>query len=251
MIVYFIGAGPGDPQLLTIKAGKIIKKADIIIYAGSLINKKILKFARKSALIYDSSKMSLEEVLKIIRKAKLQNKVVARIHSGDPSIYGAIQEQILWCQKQAVPYEVIPGVSSFCAAAAALKQELTLPGINQTVIITRLSGRTKVPPKEDLSVLSRIKATLVIFLSIEMIDKVVKKLLLGYDRDTPVAVVSKASWPDEKIIRGTLKDIAGKIKGEGIRAQALIFVGDVLRGKDFKRSKLYDKNFSHSFRKAK
>lgn len=251
MMVYFIGAGPGDPQLLTIKAKETIKRADIIIYAGSLINKKILEFARKSALTYDSSKMNLGEVLKVIRKASSAKKIVARIHSGDPSIYGAIQEQMLWCRKNRIPFEVIPGVSSFCAAAAALKQELTLPGISQTVIITRLSGKTKVPPKEDLKALSRIRATLVIFLSIEMIGEVVKKLLSGYAKDTPVAIVYRASWQDELIIKGTLKDIAAKVKYENIKSQALIFVGDVLKGAGFEKSKLYDQDFSHAFRKKK
>lgn len=251
MMVYFIGAGPGDPQLLTIKAKETIKRADIIIYAGSLINKKILEFARKAALTYDSSKMNLGEVLKVIRKASSAKKIVARIHSGDPSIYGAIQEQMLWCRKNRIPFEVIPGVSSFCAAAAALKQELTLPGISQTVIITRLSGRTKVPPKEDLKALSRIKATLVIFLSIEMIGEVVKKLSRGYAKDTPVAIVYRASWQDELIIKGTLKDIAAKVKNKNIKSQALIFIGDVLKGAGFEKSKLYDQDFSHAFRKKK
>ncbi len=249
MIVYFIGAGPGDPELLTIKAKKTIEAADIIIYAGSLINKGILKFARTSTLTYDSSNMTLEQVLEIMRKAKATKKIIARIHSGDPSLYGAIQEQIIWCEEEKISYEVIPGVSSFCAGAAALNQELTLPNISQTVIITRLSGRTKVPEKEDLKVLARIKATLVIFLSIQDIDTAVAQLLCGYNNDTPVAVVSKASWPDEKIIRGTLKDIAKKVKQADIKRQALIFVGEVLRKEGFEKSKLYDKNFTHSYRK--
>lgn len=248
MIVYFIGAGPGDPQLLTIKARKIIQSADIIIYAGSLINKAILKFARDSALICDSSRMALQEVLGIMRKAQPTKKIIARIHSGDPSVYGAIQEQILWCEKEKVSFEVIPGVSSFCAGAAALKQELTLPDISQTVIITRLTGRTKVPKKEDLQALARIKATLVIFLSVQNIDKVVKQLLCGYNSNTPVAIVSKASWPDERIIKGTLCDIARKVRQADIKRQALIFVGDVLKRKGFKKSKLYDKSFTHSYR---
>ncbi len=276
MKIYFIGAGPGDPELLTIKAKKIIRKADIIIYAGSLINPAILKFAPKSALSYDSSKMSLDEVIAIFQtvqrsetkdKLSLRDrgrsrpsptlgrrsnpKIIARIHSGDPSIYGAIQEQISWCEKEKIPHEVIPGVSSFCAAAASLKQELTLPDISQTVIITRLAGRTKVPAKEDLRVLAKIKATLVIFLSIDKIEEVVKQLLCGYKSDTPVAIVSRASWQDEKKITGTLKDITWKVKQEKITKQALIFVGDVLKRKDFELSKLYDKNFTHGFRDAK
>lgn len=249
MKVYFIGAGPGNPGLLTIKAKGIIGRAAIIIYAGSLVNRKILKLAAKNASIYDSSKMTLEEVLGIMLKAKATEKVIARIHSGDPSIYGAIQEQISWCEAEDVPCEVIPGVSSLLAGAAALRQELTLPNISQTVIVTRLSGRTKVPSKENLKALSRIGATLAIFLSIDKIGEVARQLLHGYDIDTPVAVVSRASWPDEKIIRGTLNDIADKVKRERIDRQALIFVGDVLKRKDFKKSRLYDKTFSHSYRK--
>ena len=249
MKVYFVGAGPGNLDLLTIKAKDVISRADIIIYAGSLVNQGILGFAAKSALIYDSSKMTLEEVLKVMRNAKPTKKVIARVHSGDPSIYSAIQEQVSWCDKEKISYEVIPGVSSFCAAAASLKQELTLPDIAQTVIITRLSGRTKVPKKEDLRVLSRIRATLVIFLSVDKINEVVKQLLYGYKSGTPVAVVCRGSWPDEKIIRGTLKDIARKVKRERIDRQALIFVGDVLKSKDFQKSRLYDKSFPHSYRK--
>jgi len=249
--VYFIGAGPGDPGLLTIKAKNIIGRADIVIFAGSLVNQGVLRFAAKSARAYDSSKMTLEEVLTIMEKAKESEKTIARIHSGDPSIYGAIQEQIAWCDKEAVPYEVIPGVSSFCAGAASLKQELTLPGIAQTVIITRFSGRTKVPEKESLKALSRIKATLIIFLSIDKISEAAKQLRYGYDSKTPAAVVFRASWPDEKIIKGTLADIADKVKREKINRQALIFVGDVLKKKGFKMSRLYAKGFAHSYRKKR
>ena len=251
MKVYFIGAGPGDPELLTIKAGNIIARADIIIYAGSLINKDILKLAAKKALVYDSSKMSLEQVLKVMRKAKAADKIIARIHSGDPSIYGAVQEQMDWCEKQGIDYQVIPGVSSFQAAAASLKQELTLPGVSQTVILTRISGRTKVPLKEGLQRLAGARATMVIFLSVDRIGAVIKKVKKGYGLDTPVAVIFRASWPDEKIIRGTLKDIAAKVERQGINRQALIFVGDVLKRKGFKKSRLYDKSFAHSYRKKK
>ena len=239
MKVYFIGAGPGDPGLLTIRAMEIIKRSDIIIYAGSLVNKAILKITPGKACRYDSSKMSLGEITAIMRKAKSSEKLIARIHSGDPSIYGAIQEQIAWCEKEGVRYEIIPGVSSFSAAAAALKQELTLPGISQTIIITRLSGRTKVPEKEELTRLARIRATLVIFLSAEYIGKVVARVLQGYGPDTPAAVVYRASWPDEKIIKGTLKNIAAKTKQAGVRKQALIFVGDVLKRRGFEKSILY------------
>lgn len=251
MKVYFIGAGPGDPELLTIKAKNIISRADIIIYAGSLVNRDILTLAAGGVSVYDSSKMTLEEVLCVMQNAKPGKKVVARIHSGDTSIYSSIQEQIAWCDKEKVPYEVIPGVSSFCAGAASLKQELTLPDISQTVIVTRLSGRTKVPKKEDLKTLSRIKATMVIFLSVDKIDEVAGRLSYGYESDTPVAVVSRASWPDEKIVRGTLEDIAEKVKREKINRQALIFVGEALKKKGFKKSRLYDESFAHSYRKKK
>lgn len=248
--VYFIGAGPGDLELLTLKAVKIIRKADIIIYAGSLVNKDILKFARKAAVSYDSAKMNLEEVLRIIEKEKFNQKIIARLHTGDPSLYGAIQEQMDWCEKEGIAYEVIPGVSSFQAAAASLRQEWTLPGVTQTVILTRISGRTEVPKKEDLAALAKIRATMVIFLSIQEIGRVVKKLRQGYSLDTPVAVIEKVSYPDEKKISGTLRDIADKVKDAGIKRQALIIIGDVLR-KKYRLSKLYDKHFTHGFRKKK
>ncbi|MBI5124332.1 MAG: precorrin-4 C(11)-methyltransferase [Candidatus Omnitrophica bacterium] len=248
MRVYFIGAGPGDPQLLTLKASKIIRKADIIIYAGSLINRDILNLAKKNARRYDSSSMSLEEVLGLIKRAKGTDSIVARIHSGDPSIYGAIQEQMDWCEKEGIDYYVVPGVSSFQAVSASLKQELTLPGVSQTVILTRASGRTKVPTREDLKKLAETRATMAIFLSIDQIENVVKKIINGYGSDTPVVVIEKVSFPEERIIRGTLSDIAKKVKEAGIRRHALIIVGDVLK-KDYLKSKLYDKDFEHIFRK--
>lgn len=249
--VYFIGAGPGDPELLTLKAKKIIEKADIIIYAGSLVNKEVLKFAKSGAKIYNSAKMNLEQITKIFKNAQSANKTIVRLHTGDPSIYGAIQEQMDFCDKVGLEYSVVPGVSSFCAAAASLKQELTLPDVSQTVILTRISGRTKVPKKEDLGKLAKIKATLVIFLSMDKIEEIVKKLLSGYNRNTPVVVVYRASWPDEKIISGTLFDIASKVKKAGIKKQALIFVGEVLAKSGFKKSCLYNKTFSHGFRNAR
>ena len=246
--VYFIGAGPGDLELLTLKAAKIIRKADIIIYAGSLVNKDVLKFAKKAAVSYDSAKMTLEEVLGVIKKEKSNKKIIARLHTGDPSLYGAIQEQMDWCEKEGIAYEVIPGVSSYQAVAAGLKQEFTLPGISQTVILTRLSGKTKVPKKEDLEKLAKIRATLVIFLSVRDISRVVSKLKRGYTQDTPVAVVERVSWPDERRIYGTLADIAQKVKASGIKRQALIIAGEVLRKKGYQLSKLYDKDFAHGFR---
>ena len=249
--VYFIGAGPGDLELLTLKAVKIIRKADIVIYAGSLVNNDILGFAKKAAVSYDSAKMTLEKVLGIMEKEKSNNKIIARLQSGDPSIYGAIQEQMDWCEKEKIDYEVIPGVSSYQAAAASLKQEWTLPGVSQTVILTRLCGRTKVPQKEDLARLSKIRATLVIFLSVQEISLVVKKLQCDYARDTPVVVIERVSWPDERIIYGRLTDIAKKVRAAGIKRQALIIVGEALRKNGYQPSRLYDKDFSHGFRRAK
>lgn len=246
--VYFIGAGPGDPELLTIKARRIIKKADIIIYAGSLVNKDILRHSRKDTKIYDSSAMTLNEILGVIGEAAPSNKIIARVHSGDSSIYGAIQEQMDWCQVQGIDYEVIPGISSFQAAAASLKQEFTLPGVSQTVILTRIRGRTKVPAKEDLQKLAKAQATMVIFLSIQEIERVITELKRGYRLNTPVVVIEKVSYPEERKIIGTLEDIAKKVKEAGIKSQALIIVGDVLK-KDYQKSKLYDRNFEHKFRK--
>lgn len=250
MKVYFIGAGPGDPQLLTIKASRIIKKADTIIYAGSLVNKDILKYAKKEAKIYDSSGMTLNEILEVIKKSALQAKTVARIQSGDLSIYSAIQEQIDWCEKENLDYEIIPGISSYQQAAASLKQELTLPGVSQTVILTRISGRTKVPLREDLEKLARSQATMVIFLSIQEIDRLVTKLKKSYGLNTPVAVVERVSLSGARKIIGTLKDIARKVRQAKIKRQALIIVGDVLK-KEYQKSKLYDKNFPHSYRSHK
>jgi len=250
MKVYFIGAGPGDPELLTLKAKRILEESDIVIYAGSLINRDILKFRRKDAALHDSSTMELGEILKIYKEAKKAGRTVARIHSGDLSIYSALQEQLDWCEKEGIDSEIIPGISSFQAAAATLKRELTLPGVSQTLILTRISGRTEVPARENLEDLARTKATMVIFLSIHEIESLVDQLTKGYGEDTPVAVVEKASWPEERKIVGTLGSIAEKVKEAGIKRQALIIVGDVL-GKTYQKSKLYDANFEHGFRKKK
>ena len=249
--IYFIGAGPGDPELLTIKGKRILGISDMVIYAGSLIDRHILKFGKKDALFYDSSGMALEEVIDVFKEGKSSKKIVSRLHSGDPSIYGAIQEETDWCKKEGIPYEIIPGVSSLFAAAASLKRELTLPGITQTVIITMMTGRTDVPEKEELSRLAKINATLAIFLSIDKINDIVKSLLSGYDKSTPAVCVFRATWPDEKIIKGTLEDIAPKVKKEKIKRQALILVGKALGEESYEKSKLYSSAFSHSFRIAK
>ena len=248
MKVYFIGAGPGDPELITVKGKKAIEMSGYCIYAGSLINPDILKYCGKDTVVYDSASMTLDEIIDIIEEAKKDNKDVARVHTGDPSIFGAIQEQMSELDKRGIDYEVIPGVSSFLAAASTLKQELTLPGVSQTVIITRIEGRTPVPETEGLEVLAKSKATLCIFLSVNEIDKVVSILKPVYGTNCPVAIVYKASWKDEKVIISNLSDVADEITRNDIKKTAIIIVGDVL-SKNFEYSKLYDKHFNHSYRR--
>ena len=248
-MVYFIGAGPGDPDLLTIKGKKIIDRADVIIYAGSLVNKEILKDAKADAAIYNSAAMTLEEVLAVMQKAEADGLVTARVHTGDPSVFGAHREQMDALKQLGIPYEVIPGVSSFVAAAAALKKEYTLPGVSQTVILTRMECRTAMPPKESIRDLARHNATMVIFLSVGMIDRLAAELMQEYRPDTLAAVVYKASWENQKIVQGTLSDIARKVTDAGIKKTALIVVGDFL-GEEYELSRLYDKTFSHEYRRA-
>jgi len=248
--VFFIGAGPGDPELLTLKAKRIIGEADVLIYAGSLVNPKILTHKKSEAISYDSASMDLKEIMTIISREIKKGRAVARIHSGDPAIYGAIREQIALLEKKGIPYEIIPGVSSVFAAAAALKKELTVPELSQTIILTRISGRTKVPPSESIDKLAQPQATMAIFLSITKIEKVVSELQTSYPPDTPVAVVYKASWPDEKIIKGTLATIVEKVHKSAIKRQTIILVGKALDDGVIKtRSKLYDEGFTHGFRK--
>ena len=228
---------------------EIVEQADMIIYAGSLVNKDIIKCRKKDAEVYNSASMNLEEIIDTMKKGIGKNQLVARVHTGDPSIYGAIREQADILEELSIEYEIIPGVSSFTAAASVLKKEFTLPGVSQTVICTRLEGRTPVPEKEALELLASHKASMSIFLSVHMIQDVVDKLKVHYAGETPIAVVQKATWDDRKIVTGTLNNIAEKIKKENITKTALILVGDFL-GDEYEYSKLYDKNFSHDFRKA-
>lgn len=248
MSVYIIGAGPGDPDLITVKGAKLIEQADVIIYAGSLVNQKVLDRAKKGAEIYDSASMTLDEVVGVITGAVAWGKTVARVHTGDPSIYGAIKEQIDALADRGIACEVIPGVSSFVAAASRIQKEFTLPAVSQTVILTRVEGRTEVPDKEKLSELAKHRASMCIFLSVQMIEKVVAELVAGgYPPGTPVAVVQKATWPDEKVVQGTLETIAGMVKEAGIGKTAMIMVGDFLDSK-YEKSKLYDPGFAHEYR---
>lgn len=249
-MIYFIGAGPGDPELLTIKGKKIIDQADVIIYAGSLVNKEVLSGAKEGAKIYNSASMTLEEVLGVMKDAHEKGWDVARVHTGDPAIFGAHREQMDALDKMGIPHKVIPGVSSFLAVSAALQKEYTLPGVSQTVILTRMEGRTPVPPKEKLQDLAKHNSTMVIFLSVGMLEQLSEILSKEYRKDTPVAVVYKASWEDQKIVIGTLETIAQKVKEAGITKTALTVVGDFL-GDEYELSKLYDKTFSHEFRSAK
>lgn len=247
MKVFLIGAGPGDPELITIKGARIISEADVVIYAGSLVNVQVLAGAKPEAEIYNSASMTLDEVLQVMKEAINQGKMVARVHTGDPSIYGAIQEQMDQLAEWGIDYEVIPGVSSFVATAAALKQEYTLPDVTQTVILTRMEGRTGVPTKEKIRSLAEHNATMCIFLSVHMMSELVEQLRSGYAEDTPVMVVQRASWPDQKIVHGTLADIAHKVAQADIGKTAMIVVSNVFR-REYSKSKLYDPEFTHEYR---
>ncbi len=248
--VYFIGAGPGDPELLTIKGKRLLEEADLIIYAGSLVNPALLDGLQ--AEIHNSASLNLDQIITLLVAAQNEGKKAVRLHTGDPAIYGAIKEQMVALDKHDINYEVVPGVSSAAATAAALKAELTLPEISQTVIITRQAGRTPVPEKEKLSLLAAHQATMLIFLSVGMIDTVMEELTAGgYPKNTPVAVVEKASWPDQQIARGTIADIAKKVKKAQIKKTAMIAVGKVFGNDELSAvSKLYDKNFSHACRQG-
>ncbi len=249
--VHFVGAGPGDPELITVKGKRLLQEADLVIYTGSLVPAQLI--AGLNAEIHNSAGLDLTEVFDLILRSWKMGKKVVRLHTGDPSIYGAINEQISLLNEHQIPFNVIPGVSSGTATAAALKTELTLPEVSQTVIFTRRGGRTPVPEKEELSLLASHGATMMIFLSISMIEDVVSDLLAGeYTTETPVAIVEKASWPEEYQIRGTLGDISQKVKEAKIKKTAIIAVGDVLKeGPPPALSKLYDSGFSHEYRTAK
>ncbi len=243
-----MGAGPGDPELLTLKAKRLLESADVVVYAGSLVNPEVLKHARRAEL-YDSAGMTLEEILEVLEREAKRGRRVVRLHSGDPSIYGAIAEQIRELKKRGVECEVVPGVSSFLAAAARLGVEYTVPEVSQTVILTRIAGRTPVPEKESLDKLARHRASMAIFLSVSYIEQVAEKLLSAYDASTPAAVVYRVTWDDERIIRCTLGELADRVREAGIKKTALILVGEFL-GEQGESSKLYDKSFSHGYRKC-
>ncbi|MBQ5420279.1 MAG: precorrin-4 C(11)-methyltransferase [Selenomonas sp.] len=249
-MVHIVGAGPGDPDLITVKGAKYLKEADVVIYAGSLVNPALLSICREDAQIHNSASMTLDDVVEVIAQAEKEGKMTVRLHTGDPSVYGAIQEQMDAFNKKGIEFDITPGVSSCFATAAALKQEYTLPGISQTVIITRNEGRTPVPEAEKLRSLAQHQSTMCIYLSIAMLDKVVAELMAGgYPAETPIAIVQRASWPDEKIVRGTLATIVSDIADKDIDRTAMIVVSHCL-GADYELSRLYAPEFSHMFRKA-
>ena len=249
--VFFIGCGPGDPDLITVKAKKLLQKADVVVYSGSLIPEQIMKMCKK-AKTFDAAKLVREEIFDILRKNAKKGKNVVRLHDGDPTIYGAIREQMDNLHKEKINSEIIPGVTSFLASAAALGSQLTLPGVTQTMIITRAEKRTKVTKREKISELAKHRATMIFYLSVQLIDNIVKEAVAGgYPKTTPVGVVYRASWPDQMIITGTLQTISKKIKAQKITRTAIIIIGDVIKPKSYEYSKLYDKSFSHGFRKAK
>lgn len=249
--VIFIGAGPGDPELVTVKGYKALERADRVIYAGSLVNPALLQICRQGTPVHDSAKLTLEEVINLIREGMKNGETVVRLHTGDPSMYGAIQEQFDQLSELGIAYSVIPGVSSVFAAAAAVQREFTLPEISQTLILTRLAGRTPVPEREALAELAKHQASMAIFLSVQDMHSVVEALREGYPDNTPIAVIYKASWPEEHVIMGTLATIEESVQAAGVRKQAQILVGDFLDPTTrYARSKLYDPTFTHEYRKG-
>lgn len=249
-MVDFVGAGSGAADLITVRGMKLLEKADVVIYAGSLVSEELLNYCKKECEIHNSAYMTLEQVIEVILEAERNNKNTVRLHTGDPSIYGAIKEQMDILEKNHIEYRVCPGVSSFCAAAAALKVEYTLPGVSQSVIITRISGRTKVKEEESLKEFAKHKASMAIFLSTGHARRVLQELIEGgYEKNTPAAVVYKVSHADEMIIRCKLEEIADRIDAAGINNTALILVGGFL-GDDYELSRLYDAGFSTGFRES-
>lgn len=246
--VHFVGAGPGDKELITLKGYKLLSSADVVIYAGSLVNPELLEYCKEGCEIHNSAHMDLGQIIEVMEKGIKEDKCVVRLQTGDFSIYGSIREQVEDLHKLNIDYDCTPGVSSFLGAASALGVEYTVPEISQSVVITRMEGRTPVPSKESIESFASHQTSMVIFLSVQEIEKVISKLVEGgYPITTPIAVVYKATWADEKILKGTLEDIASKVKENNINKTALIMVGEFL-GKEYNNSKLYDKDFKHEYR---
>ena len=251
-MIHFVGAGCGAADLITLRGKALLERADVIIYAGSLVNPALLDYRKESCRVYDSARMTLEEVLAVMYEAEAAGRDTVRLHTGDPCLYGAIREQMDELDKRGVAYDYCPGVSAFSGAAAALKMEYTLPGISQSVVITRMAGRTPVPERESVRSFAAHGATMVLFLSAGLLEKTQAELLAGgYGEDTPAAIVYKASWPDEKTCLCTVGTLAQCAQENGISKIALIVVGDAVKQSGYARSKLYDPTFSTEFRPAK
>lgn len=249
-MVHFVGAGSGAVDLITVRGAGLLAQADVVIYAGSLVNPELLQQCREDCRIFDSAKMTLEEVLQVIRQAEAEGKTTVRLHTGDSSIYGAVREQFDELDKLGISYDVCPGVSAFCGAAASLKAEYTLPEVSQTVIITRTPGRTPVPDSQSIASLATHQATMVLFLSTSLTEKIQAELLEGgYPGHTPVAVVYKATWPEEKIFHCTVDTLHKTVTENGLTKTSLIIVGNCL-GDDYARSLLYHPGFTTEFREA-
>jgi precorrin-4/cobalt-precorrin-4 C11-methyltransferase len=250
MRVYIIGAGPGDPKLLTVRALELIQSCRVVLYTGSLVPRAVLASARSDARVLDSAGMTLDEIVRVVIEARERGEDVARVHTGDPTLFSSTAEQMRRFRTLGIEYEIVPGVSSFTAAAAALGRELTLPELSQTVILTRAEGRIPLPESERLADLARHRATLALFLSVTLLRQVCEALVPSYGADCPVAVVYKASCPEQRIVLGTLADIREQVEAAGIDSQAMILVGRALTLDDFPGSHLYDPAFGHRYRKA-
>ena len=249
-MVHFVGAGSGAVDLITVRGAKLLREADVIIYAGSLVNPELLKYAKPECEIHDSAKLTLEQVIDIIKAAEAAGKTTVRLHTGDSSIYGAVREQFDELEKLGIDYDVCPGVSAFCGAAAALRAEYTLPDVSQSVIITRGAGRTPVPERESIRSFAQHQATMVLFLTTSLADDAQRQLIEGgYAPETPAAIVYKATWPDQKIYRCTVGTLGETVRDNGLTKTSLIVVGGFL-GDNYDRSKLYDPGFTTEFRQA-
>ena len=250
-MVHFVGAGPGAPDLITIRGQKFLREADVIIYAGSLVNPELLSMVKENCEIHNSAKMNLEEVMEVMERSEEKGLMTVRLHTGDPCLYGAVREQMDLLDKKGIAYDSCPGVSSFCGAAAALNLEYTLPAVSQSVVITRMAGRTPVPEKESIASYAKHGSTMVLFLSTGLLDKATEELLLGgYKKDTPAAIVYKATWPEEETYVCTVGTLVRTAREHNITKTALILVGDVVLHNHYERSKLYNPSFTTEYRKG-
>lgn len=251
-MVFFVGAGTGAADLITVRGMRLLEQADVIIYAGSLVNPELLKYAREDCEIYNSARLTLDEVIDIMHKAAVQNKKIVRLHTGDPSIYGAVREQMDELDRLGIAYESCPGVSACFGAAASLNLEYTLPEVSQSLIITRMEGKTRVPDKECIESFAAHQTSMAIYLSTGMLGELSKRLIAGgYRKDTPAAIVYKATWPEEESYICTIEDLEETAAAHGITKTALILVGDVIAHRGYEKSRLYAPDFSTEFRQAK